>query len=40
VVVPPAHQSSNPRFDICVSYKGGIFFQWEATFPLIARRPW
>jgi hypothetical protein len=20
-VVPPAHQSSNPRFDICVSHK-------------------
>jgi hypothetical protein len=20
VVVPPVHQSSNPRFDICVSY--------------------
>jgi hypothetical protein len=38
--LPPAHQSSNPRFDICVSHKCGILFQWEATFPSIARRPW
>ena len=26
VVVPPAHQSSNPRFDTGVSHLGGIFF--------------
>jgi hypothetical protein len=38
VVVLPAHQSSNPRFDICVSHKGGIFIQWEATFPSTAKR--
>jgi hypothetical protein len=40
MVVPPAHQSSNLIFDICVSHKGEIFFQWEATFPSIARRLW
>jgi hypothetical protein len=33
VVVPPAYQNLNPRFDICVSHKGGIFIQWEVTFP-------
>ena len=26
VVVPPAHQSSNLRFDVGVSHLGGIFF--------------
>ena len=40
VVVPPAHQSSNPRFDAVCCIKGGIFFQWEATFPSTASRPW
>ena len=24
----------NPRFDICVSYKGRIFFQCEVMFPV------
>jgi hypothetical protein len=33
VIVPRAHQSSNPGFDICVSHKGEILFKWEATFP-------
>jgi hypothetical protein len=33
MVVPLAHQSSNPGFDICVSHKGRIFIQWEAMFP-------
>uniref|UniRef100_A0ACD5Y4I5 Uncharacterized protein n=1 Tax=Avena sativa TaxID=4498 RepID=A0ACD5Y4I5_AVESA len=37
-VVPLVHQSSNSRFDALVSHKGGIFFQWEATFQSIARR--
>ena len=40
VVVPPAHQSSNPRFNTGVSYIWRIILQWEATFPSIARRPW
>jgi hypothetical protein len=36
----PAHQSSNPRFDICVSHQDEIFFHWEATFLSIARCLW
>jgi hypothetical protein len=28
VVVPPAHQISNPRFDICVSHKGEKIIQY------------
>ena len=28
MVVPPAHQSSSPRFDTMCCIKGGVFFQW------------
>jgi hypothetical protein len=33
----PAQHSSNLGFNIGVFYKGEIFNQWEAMFPLIAR---
>jgi hypothetical protein len=39
VVVPRVHQSSNLRFDISVSHKGGIFFSVGGDVPVDGEAP-